>query len=130
MRPSTPLPVVNLADATFECVFGRGCDGVCCREGEPPVYPDEVAVIKAALPRLMPLLRTEARQLVEDGGFVGENHELGVPKLKVNDGWCVFFNRGCVLHQLGATEGASFRYKPAACALFPLQKNENDQWYV
>jgi hypothetical protein len=127
---TTTLPVVNLATATFECVYGRGCDGVCCREGEPPVYPEEVAIIKTALPRLLPLMRPEARATIEAGGFLGEPHPLGLPKLRVSDGWCVFFNRGCVLHQLGAAEGATFRYKPAACALFPLQKNEHDQWYV
>jgi hypothetical protein len=127
---NTPLPIVNLATATFECIFGRGCDGVCCREGEPPVYPEEAAVIESALPRLLPLMRPEARAAVEAAGFLGEAHALGHPKLRVSDGWCAFFNRGCVLHQLGATEGATFRYKPAACALFPLQKNEHDQWYV
>jgi hypothetical protein len=25
---TTSLPVVNLATATFECVFGPGCDGI------------------------------------------------------------------------------------------------------
>jgi hypothetical protein len=127
---STPLPVVNLTTATFECIFGRGCDGICCREGEPPVYPEEVAVLESALPRLLPLLRPEAREIIDAGGFLGDPHALGLPKLRVSDGWCVFFNRGCVLHQLGATEGETFRYKPAACALFPLQKNEHDEWYV
>jgi Protein of unknown function (DUF3109) len=128
---STPLPVVtNLATATFECVFGRGCDGVCCRDGEPPVYPDEADAIRSALPRLLPLLRPEARALIEADGFLGDLHPGGLPKLRVSDGWCAFFNRGCVLHQLGAAEGDAFRYKPAACALFPLQKNDRDQWYV
>jgi hypothetical protein len=127
---STPLPVVNLAEATFECDYGRGCDGVCCREGEPPAYPEEVAVIKSAMPRLLPLMRPEARQMVEAGGFLGDSHPLGLPKLRVSDGWCVFFNHGCALHSLGAAEGATFRYKPAACALFPLQKGDQDRWHV
>jgi hypothetical protein len=35
-----------------------------------------------------------------------------------------------VLHNLGAAEGESFRYKPAACALFPLQKNAADEWVI
>ncbi len=127
---TTALPVVNLATATFECTFGRGCDGICCRQGEPPVYPGEVAVIDAALPRLLPLMRPVARELVGSVGFLGELHPIGVPKLRLSDGWCVFFNRGCVLHQLGAGEGATFRYKPSACAVFPLQKNDQDQWFV
>jgi hypothetical protein len=48
----------------------------------------------------------------------------------VVNGWCVFFNQGCVLHKVGAAEGDKYRYKPAACALFPLGKNEQGQWYV
>lgn len=49
---------------------------------------------------------------------------------RVVRGWCVFFNRGCALHQLGATEGDAFRYKPAVCSMFPLAKDERDRWYV
>ncbi len=45
-------------------------------------------------------------------------------------GWCVFFHQGCVLHRAGAAEGDKFRYKPAACALFPLERDERDRWYV
>jgi hypothetical protein len=49
---------------------------------------------------------------------------------RVVGGWCVFFHEGCVLHKIGGAEGDVFRYKPAACALFPLAKNAQDQWYV
>jgi Fe-S-cluster containining protein len=127
---TTPLPIVNLATATFECIYGRGCDGICCQEGEPPVPPEEVAIIKAALPRIMPLLRSEAAASIAVNGFLGELHENGLPKLAVNEGWCVFFNRGCVLHKLGASEGSTYRYKPSICAQFPLEKNDQGQWYV
>jgi hypothetical protein len=34
------------------------------------------------------------------------------------------------LHQVGAEEGNKFRYKPSACALFPIQADENGNWYV
>jgi Fe-S-cluster containining protein len=50
--------------------------------------------------------------------------------LRVVKGWCVFFNKGCVLHRVGAAEGDSYRYKPAMCALFPLAKDGKDRWYV
>ena len=42
---------------------------------------------------------------------------------------CIF-NQGCVLHKVGATEGDKYRYKPAACSLFPLAKTEEGEWYV
>jgi hypothetical protein len=127
---STPLNVVNLSTATFECIYGRGCDGVCCQEGEPPIDAAEAAVIEAVLPRVLPLLRPAARALIEAGGFLGEPHVNGQPKLKVSEGWCTFFNEGCVLHKVGAAEGDAFRYKPSACSLFPLYKGDGDEWHV
>lgn len=128
MRSS--LPVVNLSEAKFECIFGRGCDGICCQNGRPPVYPDEVERLDANLDRFLPHLRPEARQLVERQGYLSNRRKLDLPMLRVSDGWCVFFNQGCVLHKVGAAEGDIFRYKPAACALFPLARNARDEWYV
>ena len=49
--------------------------------------------------------------------------------VRVADGWCVFFNGGCVLHTIGAEDGESYQYKPTQCALFPLEK-DTDTWYV
>lgn len=128
---SLPLAVANAAEATFDCSFGRGCDGLCCRNGRPSVGPEELARIRGQLPRLLPLLRPDARRLVEAAGFVSNRTKLGRPMVRVAGGWCVFFNAGCVLHKLGAADGDSFRYKPAQCALFPLEKDPADgRWYV
>jgi hypothetical protein len=124
------LPVVNLAQAKYECIFGRGCDGICCRNGRPGVFPDEAARIKAALPKVLPLLRPEARALVEKQGFLSRRIKDGLPMLRVIDSWCVFFHQGCVLHKVGAEEGDKYAYKPSACALFPLSKDDNGEWYV
>lgn len=127
---ATSLPIINLETATFECTFGRGCEGICCQEGEPPIYPEEIVNLQQHLAEFLPHLRSEARALVEERGFLGEAHRLGPPMLRVAAGWCVFFNQGCLLHKVGAAEGNVNAYKPAACALFPLQKNEHDEWYV
>lgn len=128
MRSS--LPVVNLSEATYECIFGRGCDGICCQNGRPPVYPDEVEHIDANLEKFLPHLRPEARQLVEKHGYLSGRRKYGLPMLRVVGGWCIFFHQGCVLHKIGAAEGDKYRYKPSACALFPLARNANDEWYV
>lgn len=126
-----PLEIVNLDEARFECTFGRGCDGLCCREGRPPVYPEDLAAIEQALPRAIPLLRPRARAAVRRRGFLSpRRRRLGQPILRVADGWCVFFNSGCVLHRLGAEEGDAARYKPSLCALFPIQQDREDRWYV
>ena len=124
------LPVLNLAEATFECTFGRGCDGICCRNGRPGVYPEEAARLDANLHKFMPHLRPEARRLIETDGYLSNRLKQGLPMLRVVGGWCVFFHQGCVLHKVGAAEGDKYRYKPAACALFPLARNDQDDWYV
>jgi hypothetical protein len=124
------LTVLNLDSARFECTFGRGCDGVCCRNGRPPVYPEEARRIDDNLHRILPLLRPEARDVVDKDGYLTRRRKEGQPTARVVSGWCVFFNQGCALHRLGAAEGAAFRYKPWVCAVFPLAKDERDRWYV
>jgi hypothetical protein len=125
------LPIINLDAAKFECTFGKGCAGECCREGRPPVYPEEVANLTANLQQFLPLMRPAARAVVERNGFlVPRQRRLGQRVMRVAEGWCVFFNQGCVLHQVGASQGDKFRYKPSLCALFPIQQDSQDRWYV
>ena len=124
------LTVLNLETARFECTFGRGCEGVCCRDGRPPVYADEARRIDENLHRILPLLRPEARAAVDKGGYLSRRRKAGQTMARVVAGWCVFFNQGCALHRLGAAEGAAFRYKPGLCAVFPLAKDGPGRWYV
>ncbi len=125
-----PLPVVNLNEATFECTFGRGCDGLCCKNGRPGVDQRDQKRIKKVLKRVLPLLRPEARELIEKEGFASRRFKVGLPMLRVVDGWCVFFNKGCVLHQIGAEDGASYQYKPSQCALFPIEQDVDNSWFI
>lgn len=124
------LPVVNLDEARFECTYGRGCDGVCCREGRPLLYQEEIARLDRTLSRIVPLLRPEAQAVVRRLGYATSRRRLGERMARNAGGFCVFFNEGCVLHRLGAGEGDRFRYKPAVCSLFPLQRNDDGNWYV
>jgi Fe-S-cluster containining protein len=126
-----PLPVVsNLAEATFECIFGRGCDGLCCKNGRPSLDKGEQARIKKVLKRVLPLLRPKARELIEEEGFMSKRIKIGLPMMRVVDGWCVFFNKGCTLHQLGAQDGDSYQYKPSQCALFPIEQDVDNSWFI
>ena len=124
------LPVINLAEAKFECTFGRGCDGICCHNGRPPVFEKEGKRIARNLKKIRPLLRREAQAVLDRGGFVSQRRKAGQPVARVVKGWCIFFNEGCVLHKLGAAEGDAYRYKPLLCALFPLDMDTNGEWYV
>ncbi len=130
-RNSLPLVVVNAATATFDCSFGRGCDGLCCKNGRPSVNPDEADRIQRNLAKFLPHLRPDARKLIEKQGFLSRRTKLGRPMVRVSQTWCVFFNRGCVLHKVGAEEGDAYQYKPVQCALFPLEKDASKgEWYV
>jgi hypothetical protein len=125
----TALPVLNL-DVTYECIYGRGCDGICCQNGRPPVSAEEQARIDDNLEKFLPHLSAAARTVIEKDGYVSKRIKAGMPMLRVVDGWCVFFNAGCVLHKVGAMEGDKFRYKPEPCSLFPLEQDEQDRWFV
>jgi hypothetical protein len=128
--PSNPFVVLNAASARFECTFGRGCEGVCCRNGRPPVYPGEVQRIGSLFPAALHLLRPEARKVVERHGFLSRRRKCGQPMLRVAAGWCVFFHHGCVLHRIGESRGNRFAYKPCVCAFFPLDRRKDGQWYI
>jgi Fe-S-cluster containining protein len=127
---SVSLPVINLDTAKFECTFGRGCEGLCCKNGRPSVDEKEQKTIQKVLKRAMPHLRPEARKLIEQEGFVSKRTKLGQPMVRVVDQWCVFFNGGCVLHKIGAEDGKTLAYKPIQCALFPLDREDDGTWYV
>lgn len=124
------LNVVNLQDATFDCSYGRGCDGICCQNGRPPVPADETKTIRRVLSRALPLMTERARRLVKKEGFLSNRMKDGSPMLRVIDGWCVFFNQGCILHKLGAADGEAYQYKPSVCALFPLEHDREGTWYI
>jgi hypothetical protein len=53
-----------------KCTFGRGCDGVCCQEGRPPVDPEEIKNIEANSSRFLPQLRCAAHSIVVQSGFL------------------------------------------------------------
>lgn len=94
------------------------------------MYENEEAAITARIDALLPLMRPAAAALTTKSGFMSRRRKAGTHTLRVVDGWCVFFNSGCVLHRLGAAEGETFRYKPFACATFPLERHPTRGWYV
>ena len=122
--------VLNLKTARFDCTFGRGCEGICCQNGRPPVYEDERQRIDTILHRALDLMRPSARDLVSTHGYVSRRRKAGQLMLRVNAGWCVFFHNGCVLHKLGEEDGDRFRYKPCVCAFFPLDRLPDKNWHV
>jgi len=125
-----PLTLLNGATATFECSYGRGCEGDCCRNGRPGLREAEQSMIQKNLRKILPFLSAKARKLVEKTGIVTKRIREGLPLAPVIDGWCVFFNDGCALHKAGAVEGNHLKYKPLQCAIFPLLWNDEGNWYA
>lgn len=128
-RARRALPVVNAETATFECVW-PGCGGACCKESRPPISPGEEARIATVIERVLPLLRPEARRVVERGGWKTRRIKSGRPTLAVAARYCVFYAEGCALHKIGAGEGDKNKYKPGTCITFPLDRDDHDAWYV
>jgi len=125
----TKLSVLNADTARFECVW-PGCGGACCRESRPPVSPGEAARIAKVVPRVLDRLRPAARRVVERGAWVTKRMKEGRRMLAIAERYCVFYNEGCVLHVLGASEGDKNQYKPGTCITFPLDRDDHDRWYV
>lgn len=120
----------NRSTATYECIFGRGCDGICCRSGRPPLFAPDIARIEPHLEKFIPHLRPEAAEVLNRDGYRAERIDAGEASLRVVGDACIFFNQGCVLHKVGAMEGDKYKYKPARCALFPLARDPLGQWFV
>ena len=123
------LTILN-PKARFECTFGRGCEGVCCRNGRPPIDREEIEAVDRRLQEIESMMRPEAASAVRKDGYLSRRRAMGERMARVVRGWCVFYNQGCVLHRLGAQEDDPFRYKPFACAVFPLSRDQRGRWYV
>jgi len=124
-----PLAVENLDEATFKCVFPV-CGGICCKNGRPPVEPDEQKRIEKHLEKFLPHLRPSARAHVEKHGWLTKRVKDGHHTIAVEGGWCVFANEGCTFQKVGMTEGEPWKYKPSACIRFPLEKTKGGTWYI
>jgi hypothetical protein len=126
-------------DVTFllsrwNCIYGRGCQGVlekpqevegCCSFGAYFADDDDRKRVEAAAARLSPELWQH-----KSAGDRG----IGKRKTRVVDGACVFLNRedfrggmGCALHIGALAAGESpVDWKPDICWQLPLRYREED----
>lgn len=123
------LLIEGLETARFECVY-PSCGGICCVNGRPPLEKGENERIARNVEKFLPHLRPEARKRIEAKGHLTGRLKEGLPALAVSNGWCVFFNEGCVLHKVGALEGDKWKYKPWRCIAFPLERSAKGRWHV
>ena len=126
----TKLKVLNLEEATFDCVY-PSCGGLCCKNGRPPCTDGEAERIEGVLPRALELMTPAARAAVQKRGFRTNRVKGGHRMLAVVAEYCVFFSDvGCTLHRVGLEDGDAFAYKPWSCSAFPLDRTGHDAWYV
>ncbi len=133
-------------DVTFllshwECIFGRGCQGVltgptpelvqgCCSYGAHFTNADDLARVKAAARALTPH-QWQFADRARHGGVARRNAE-GVTVTRMVEGACIFLNRpgfaggpGCALHSAALQRGqAPMDLKPDVCWQLPLRRED------
>lgn len=118
------------------------CKGQCCRFGAM-VELTQARQIDQLLPRLLPLMRPEARRVVRRLGwsFRGTVQERYAHTLRAHTASrvvqdrCVFVqdqeHGGCLLHALALEDNVPvLQYKPPECVLFPLNGVQDGQLHV
>ena len=109
----------DIADCRFRCDLSC-CKGACCVEGDSgaPLMEEEVSMLEAVMPDVMPLLTPEGRKAVEEQGVAvrDKDGDLGTPL--IDGGACAYITHApdgtalCALQQL---------YKPISCHLYPIR---------
>ena len=133
-------------DVTFlmshwECVYGRGCQGVltapapeleqgCCSYGAHFTGDEDLARVKAAAKTLS----AEQWQFAAKGrrGGISRRGAGGITLTRLVDGACIFLNRpgfpggpGCALHRAALERGIPpMELKPDVCWQLPLRRED------
>ena len=135
-------------DVTFllspwQCIFGRGCQGVltgpapelvhgCCSYGAHFTEDDDVARVEEAAATLTDEQWQFRRQGVRRG--VVKANRAGERMTRIVQGACIFLNRpgfatgpGCALHQAALERGQRpLDLKPNVCWQLPLRREDVD----
>lgn len=114
------------------CCDLDACKGCCCIEGDAgaPLTEKEENKIREILPLLKPLMRKEAREVVEEKG-ISYLDPTGERVTQIVDGKdCVFARTDqqgwcyCVIEKLFNAGKIDFR-KPLSCYLYPIRLTEH-----
>lgn len=132
--PNDPLRVIqveNLQSARFRCVFPV-CGGICCKTGRPHLTQDDLDRIRKGFQKFVPHMRPDVRRYLKRHPWHTNRTNQKHATLGVAGGWCVFYNNGCILQQVGMEEGEPWRYKPDTCIRFPLEpvRSTPGRYYV
>ncbi len=116
----------ELFDTNFCCDLSK-CKGACCVHGESgaPLEEEEKELLEKNLPKILPYLRPESQQSIEEQGVavVDADGDLVTPLLNGEE--CVYavFENGvalCGIEKAFFDKKQSFR-KPVSCHLYPIR---------
>lgn len=124
----------DVADQLFGCDLAV-CKGACCVDGDSgaPLLDDEVPVLEAVLPEVLPFMTDEGREAVASQGVAVRDNEgdLGTPL--IDGGACAYItpgDGGCTLCAIekafrqcapGSQLAARCFPKPVSCHLYPVR---------
>lgn len=123
----------RIFEEKFVCDL-NACKGACCVEGDAgaPLTFEEVSIMEEELEHVLPYMRKEGIDAVnEQGVFYMDQENVPVTTL-VNGGECafVFFDENGITKcafEKAYKEGKTSFYKPISCHLYPIRiKQYND----
>ncbi|MBQ8099898.1 MAG: DUF3109 family protein [Paludibacteraceae bacterium] len=130
------LVSLDVLEKEFCCDLDS-CKGCCCIEGDAgaPLTAEEEQTLQQLLPGLLPLMRKEAREVVEKEG-IAYNDPIGERVTQIVDGKDCVFSRTdrngwcyCVIERLYNEGKISFR-KPVSCHLYPIRLTEHPTFWA
>lgn len=120
----------DLIEKEFVCNL-TVCKGACCVEGEAgaPITEEEVVILKEILPKVIPFLRKEGIEAIEEqGAFIKSDlGELETPLVSGKEcAYTTFSKDGiaeCGIENAYNAGEINFR-KPISCHLYPVRVND------
>ena len=120
----------QLFDKKFVCDL-NACKGACCIEGNSgaPLTLDEIDLLEENIEKIMPFMRPEGIEQVEENGVFYMDEDNEAVTTLVNGGECsfVYFDENnitkCGIEQAYNSGKIDFN-KPISCHLYPIREKQ------
>jgi len=120
----------QIFDKKFVCDL-NACKGACCIEGNSgaPLTLDEIDLLEENIEKIMPFMRTEGIEQVEENGVFYMDEDNEAVTTLVNGGECafVYFDENnitkCGIEQAYNSGKIDFN-KPISCHLYPIREKQ------
>ncbi len=123
----------DLIEKKFVCDIEK-CKGLCCVEGDSgaPLEKKEIKLLEKNLYKILPYLRGEGRQVIEENGVYVIDWDSDFVTPLVNERECAYaiFDEGiakCGIEKAYLDKITSFR-KPISCFLYPVRVQKLKQF--